>query len=162
MALDSVTVKITGVDELKKKLNGLSVMTRGKAGRTALRKAAQLVQRSAANSAQQLDDPETRESIARNIIVQWAGRTARRTGNPMFRVGVMGGALSKAQNEQNPGGDTWYWRLLHYGFRTRSGGFVDGDPFLEDSLRNNVNPAINEFFKEYEKAIDRFIKRGIT
>ncbi|WP_374987639.1 HK97-gp10 family putative phage morphogenesis protein, partial [Klebsiella pneumoniae] len=66
-------------------------------------------------------------------MVSFSSKAFRRTGDPTFRVGVMGGArqyantkanvrkgragksYNTAGDKGNPGGDTWYWRFLEFG-----------------------------------------------
>lgn len=170
----TLQVRIEGVDELHKRLQTISVQTRGKAGRTALRKAAAEIAEQARQNVSKLDDPKTAEDIAKNVALQFASRHFRRTGDLMFRVGILGGARSYANTTQNrrkqrvgqtyktdgdksnPGGDTFYWRFLELGRRG-----VPATPFLVPAARQAGGAAIAAFVREYNKALDRFARRGI-
>ncbi len=144
-----------------------------KGGRFALRKAAQVIQRQAIENARRVDDPATAESIEKNIAVRWSGRRFKRTGDLMFRVGVLGGARQYANTKQNrrvgrvgntyatsgdksnPGGDTWYWRFLEFGTaRTRA------QPFLRPAAQEAAGKAVDEFVTQYNKAIERALRRA--
>ena len=89
---DGVEVNLTGLDSLLGKLDAVSQVTRDKTGRAALRKAANVIRDRARNNAARVDDPLTKEAIYKNIVVSFSSKTFRRTGDPTFRVGVMGGS----------------------------------------------------------------------
>lgn len=92
--------------------------------RRSLRKGANVIRDAARNNAKRFDDPDTTDRIWKNITTQSGGsRLERKLGGPAMRIGVMGGAKSKkgggtyqvGGSKENPGGDTWYWRLLEFG-----------------------------------------------
>ena len=89
---DGVEVNLTGLDSVTGKLDAVSQVTRDKSGRAALRKAANVIRDRARNNAARVDDPLTKEAIYKNIVVSFSSKAFRRTGDPTFRVGVMGGA----------------------------------------------------------------------
>jgi HK97 gp10 family phage protein len=156
--VDKVTFQIQGLDSLLGKLENLKYETKKKGGRSALRKAAQLVRDAAKANAQQIDDPQTRADIAANIVERWNSKLNKRTGDLGFRVGVMGGAGGNKTSEQLsglPGGDTRHFRHLEFGTEK-----TPAQPFFRRALSENVQAATDVFVKEYEKAIDRAIKRA--
>lgn len=170
---DKVEFKITGVEGLLGKLDSISNDLKYKGGRSALRKAANLIADTAKSNAAQINDELTPEEIAKNIAVRWSGRRFKRTGDLMFRVGVLGGAKSYANNKDNVragragksystlgskinhGGDTWYWRFLEFGTSRMA-----PRPLMRDAANRKAADAINLFAAEYSKAIDRAIKRA--
>lgn len=166
---DGLKFEIEGGRQLKVKLEGLSYDMQRKGGRFALRKAAQLIARKAADNARRLDDPETGEQIAKNIVngnkypgVRWDGSYYNETGNLAFRIGVQGGAKAPAiasgefsgKGKDNPGGDTFYWRFLEFGTEN-----IQATEFMRPALRNNTAPATAEFVKQYDKALDRALRK---
>lgn len=180
--MDGVQFKVDGLDALVVKLDGLSYDLKRKGGRFALRKAAQVVREAARANALRIDDPETSEVIAKNIVERWNGRVFKRSQDLGFRIGVLGGARAtltdKARRKTerrrerlgqrsldslgemagagkaNPGGDTWYWRFLEFGTeRARA------QPFLRPAMEQNIQAATDTFVREYDKAIDRALKR---
>lgn len=180
---DGIQFSIEGMDELIPKLEGITYETKYKGGRAALRKAAQVVREAARANALRIDDPETSEVIAKNIVERWNGRVFRRQGDLAFRVGVLGGARAvltdrarrksarrrerlgqsslgslgeiAGSGKANPGGDTWYWRFLEFGTeRARA------QPFLRPALEQNILAATDTFVREYDKALDRAIKKA--
>ncbi len=179
--MDRADFGLQGVDEIVAKFEEISIETRRKGGRSALRKAANLVRDAAVRNAQQIDDPATAEQIARNMVVRWSPKLHRRSGDLGFRVGVLGGARATSRDAQksarrrrrqgvasledlgeisgagkaNPGGDTWYWRLVEFG-TSRTG----AKPFMRPALDQNVQAATDVFLKEFDKAIDRAIRRA--
>lgn len=161
---DGVSFEIKGLDGFLGKLENLKYETKKKGGRSALRKAAQVVRDAAKQNAQRLDDPSTGENIASNIVERWNNRLNKRTGDLGFRIGVLGGARDYSAYGEiktgkkattNPGGDTFYWRFLEFGTQ-----FIAARPFMRPALETNVDKATDTFVKEYEKAIDRAIKRA--
>jgi len=162
---DGVGFDIKGLEELRGKLAEISTDLQKRGGRTAMRKAAQLVRDAARANAQSVDDPATKESIAKNIVERWNGRLNRLSGgNDIgFRIGVLGGARAPAiasgefrgGGKANPGGDTFYWRFIEFGKQKMS-----AQPFLRSALEQNSGAATDTFIREYDKALDRAIRRA--
>jgi len=155
---DSVEFSLIGLDELLGKLESITYDMKRKGGRSALRKAAQVIRDAAKENAKRLDDPETAKDTSKNIVERWNGRLFKQTGNLGFRVGVLGGAggnRSSADLSGLPGGDTRTWRHLEFGTeKTRS------HPFMRPALEQNINAATDTFIREYQKAVERAIKRA--
>lgn len=180
---DGVEFKLTGVEQLVATLNDVTYETKRKGGRAALRRAAMVVRDAATASAKQLDDPATAEEISKNIAVRWNGRHFKRTGDPAFRVGVLGGARANITDQArkkterrrkrlgqtslddlgeiagagkgNPGGDTYYWRFVEFGTEKHR-----AQPFMRPALERNISKATDAFVTEYQKSLDRAIKRA--
>ena len=180
---DGVEFKLVGVEQLIATLNDVTYETKRKGGRAALRRAAVVVRDSAAANAKRLDDSATAEDISKNVVVRWSGRHFRRTGDPAFRVGVLGGARANITDQArkkterrrkrlgqtslgdlgeiagagkgNPGGDTWYWRLLEFGTEK-----IEAQAPMRKAMEDNIDRATSTFIDEYQKALDRAIKRA--
>ncbi|WP_024559567.1 HK97-gp10 family putative phage morphogenesis protein [Franconibacter pulveris 601] len=170
---DGIDLSIAGLDSLLGKLDSISDDLRRRGGRAALRKAANVIVTKAQENAASVDDPLTKESISKNIVARWSNVTFRRTGNLAFRIGVLGGAISYADSRENrrkgragrlyftpgssknPGGNTWYWRFLEFGTEK-----MRAQPFMRPAAESSINEVVNTFATEYEKAIDRAIKRA--
>jgi HK97 gp10 family phage protein len=150
-----VEFSITGLDSLLGKLDSLSYDIRRKGGRAALRKAAQVVMQKAKEGAERIDDKETGRSIADNIALRWNGRLFKQTGNLGFRVGVLHGAVLKDGGDLSPNSPTPHWRLIEFGTENMA-----ADPFMRTALANSISEVTNTFVTEYEKAIDRAIRRA--
>lgn len=172
---------LQGLDALLKKMNAVSDEIKFKGGRFALRKAANLVASEVKKGAAVIDDPKTREQIQKNVAVRFGSKSFRRTGNLVFRVGILGGAratgreaLRSARRRRgkgiasleslgelagkgkgNPGGDTWHWRFVEFGTRK-----TGARPFMRPALERNIQAATDTFIREAERAIDRAVKRG--
>ena len=163
---DSFDFELKGTEQLILKLKGLSNDLKYKGGRAALRKAANLVRNAGIQNAGGVNDPKTPEEIAKNIVVRWSSKTFKNTGDLAFRVGVLGGArqdsqaykdigVYKGKGKANPGGDTFYWRFVEFGTaRSRA------QPFMRRALSENITAATDEFIKQYEKGLDRAIKKA--
>lgn len=177
---DDLQIKMEGVEELLGRFKEVKHDVRYRGGRFALRKAAQVIRDAAKENALRLDDPLTAENISLNIVERWSGRRFRRTGDLMFRVGVLGGARSRTKDAHraarrrpagvkslselgevegkgrgNPGGDTFYWRFLEFGTQK-----APAKPFLRPAMQKNVREATDTFVREYGKSIDRAIRRA--
>lgn len=156
-----VEVQIQGLDALSERLKSISVATSQKAGRRALGAAARVVRDAARQNARRIDDPSTAENIAKNITVRFSSRLFRRTGDLGFRVGVLGGAkqgenaggiLSKGPN---PGGDTWYWRLVEMGTQHSA-----AQPFMRPAMQSSITRATDVFVRTYQAELDKLLAKG--
>lgn len=160
MMADGVEFDIKGLDSLLGKLAAVTYDLKRKGGRSALRRAAQLVADKAKEGAEKVDDSATGRSIAKNIALRWNGRLFKQTGNLGFRVGVMKGAVLAKRGERpdlSAAGPTPHWRLLEFGTEK-----MQASPFMRSALADNINAATETFVSEYEKAIDRALKRATT
>lgn len=157
---DAVEFSITGLEELLGKLDEVSFDMKRKGGRFALRKAAQVVREAAKQNAKRFDDPETAADISKNIAERWNGKLFKATGNLGFRVGVLGGARipkskPKGSDPGGPGGDTRYWAFVEFGTEDTA-----AQPFMRPALEQKIGAATETFVREYDKALDRAIKRA--
>jgi len=153
---DKVEFSLYDPDNVLKKLKQFPDALRYKGARFALRKAANLVAAEAKQNALRLDDPATASAIAENIAVRFSNRTFKRTGNVLFRVGVMGGARLQDQEKSAalPGKGTQHWRLLEFGTEK-----ARARPFLRPALENNINKATDEFIRQLDRWIGRNLKK---
>lgn len=153
---DKIEFSLFDPDDALGKLEALPDALRYKGARFALRKTANLVRDAAKQNARKLDDPATASVIAENIAVRFSSRTFKRTGNVMFRVGVMGGARLSDQEKSEglPGKGTQHWRLLEFGTEN-----TRAHPFMRPALSNNVHQAIAEFGKQLDRWMARNLKK---
>ena len=155
---DSIEFSLTGLDSLLGKLEAVSYDLKRKGGRSALRKAAMVVVEKAKQNAQRIDDAETGRSIADNINLRWNGRLFKRTGDLGFRIGVTHGAVLPGKGEKadkSSNAPTPHWRLIEFGTAK-----MRAQPFMRSALADNISAVTNEFLSQYERAIDRAIKRA--
>lgn len=150
-----VEFSITGLDSLLGKLDSISYDVRRKGGRAALRKAAQVVMQKAKEGAERIDDKVTGRSISDNIALRWNGKLFKQTGDLGFRVGVLHGAVLKDGGDLSPNSPTPHWRLIEFGTEKMAAA-----PFMRPALANSISEVTNTFVTEYEKAIDRAIRRA--
>lgn len=157
-----VTTEIKGLEELTKKLKGLSDDLQAGAGRTAQMAAARVVQAQARQNAEKVDDPDTPNKISKNVVVRYNTREAKRTLNLSASVGILGGASGlrsgevEGKGKANPGGDTFYWRWLELGTR-----HLAAKPFMRTAIESPTvqEKAIEKFVEAYGKAIERRLKK---
>ncbi|HEJ1057373.1 TPA: HK97 gp10 family phage protein [Pseudomonas putida] len=152
---DGVDFSILGLDSLLGKLSEVSVDVRRKGGRAALRKAAQVVVQKAKAGAERIDDKATGRSISDNIALRWNGRLFKRTGDLGFRIGVLHGAVLKDGGDLSSNAPTPHWRLIELGTEK-----MPAAPFMRPALADSISEVTNTFVTEYEKAIDRAIRRA--
>lgn len=152
---DGVEFSITGLDSLLGKLDAISYDVKRKGGRSALRRAAQVVADRAREGARRIDDPATGRSIANNIALRWNGRLFKRTGDLGFRIGVLHGAVLHDGGDLRPNAPTPHWRLFEFGTENMA-----AVPFMRPALADSISQATATFVSEYEAAIDRAIKRA--
>lgn len=152
---ETVEFSILGLDSLMAKLESVTYEMKRKGGRSALRRAAAVIAENAKARAMLLDDAETGRSIADNIVLRWNGRLFKRTGDLGFRIGVKHGAVLKDGGELSANSPTPHWRLLEFGTQ-----YMAADPFMRPALEESISDATNVFVSEYEKTIDRAIKRA--
>lgn len=152
---DGLDFDLDGVDSLIGKLRELKVDVRHKGGRAALRRAANVVVGHGKDGALRVDDTATGRSIADNIAARWNGRLFKRTGDLGFRIGVLHGAVLKNGGDLSKNAPTPHWRLLEFGTEK-----MRAQPFMRSALADHISEVTGTFVTEYEKAIDRAIKRA--
>ena len=146
--------RMTGMKELKEKLKKVSDDMINKGGRSALRSAANVISKEAKLNAERIDDPNTPEKIADNIAVRWDRDTFRKTGNPAFKVGVLGGAKKGGKKSgAGKGGDTFYWRFLEFGTET-----IPAKPFMRPAMDAKQQEAVDKFVEAYKHQLDKLMK----
>jgi HK97 gp10 family phage protein len=153
--------KIEGLGPVLAKLKALGDPKRVKSAvRSANTKALRSVRDAARAGAKALDDPRSPEQISKNIVTK-AGRSKDRN-EVVTRVGVLGGARNmqkygefKGAQAGNPGGDTWYWRLLEFGTSQ-----IAARPFMRPALQNNQGKVVITFTSELDKSIDKIVAKG--
>lgn len=122
MAADGITVKLEGIDDLKKALQDLPKKIRTQALRKALREGAKAVQREARRLAPvlQIATPRRKPGTLKKNIVIRASKFARRAGDEGVFVSVrpLSGARQKKLGKAgaaNPN-DPYYWWFQEFGF----------------------------------------------
>lgn len=147
-----IDFEIRGLDEIQRKMSGLTDKAIVKAMRRALRRGANVVRNAARENAKRFDDPETRKSIYKNISVASGGaKRERKEGGVVMRVGMRGGARFNSSGDSLPGGNTTgYWRMLEFGTATQP-----SQPFLRPAMANNAAAAIDAVVEAADKEIDK-------
>lgn len=150
---------------LIKKIRDIPVRAGRNAGRRALRKGANVIRDAARINARAIDDTETREQISKNVAVSGGGRRRERAmGGPVMRVGIRGGAKARkgggtyhvGGSKSNPGGDTWYWRLIEFGFtHHRSGRPIPARPFMRKAMNEKASAAMSAVATDLPKQLDK-------
>lgn len=152
---EDIQFSLSGMDSLLGKLAAVSYEVKRKGGRTALRRAAEVVAGHFKEGARKWDDPETGRSISDNIVLRWNGRLFRRTGDLGFRVGVLHGAVLTKNGSTSTNSPTPHWRLLEFGTE-----HIAADPVARPALENNIAEVTNVFATQFEAAIDRAVRRA--
>jgi len=151
-----VQFNLTGLDAVTARLRALPVELRGKAGRSALGRAAALVRRAAKANALGVDDPSTGRRIADNVVQRFRSRHFKQTGDLMISVGVgtERGRIPKGNPDTGPKGNTPHWHLVELGTER-----MRAEPFLRPALEANIDAATATFGRELDKSIDRIMSK---
>lgn len=155
---------LEGFDAVIGEMRKVSVEMRGRVARAAIRKGANVVRDAARDGWARVDRQETPNNIAENVAVQFAGRTFRRTGDVMFRVGIRGGAKQYVNNTRNrrmrrvggtyaTGGSTFYWRFYELGTSRQP-----ARPVMQPALFNNAGKALAAMAAEFERQFGKLGK----
>lgn len=146
--MNGFEVKIEGLEDVQRKLKLLPERLGRNAMRRALRRGANVIRDQARANARTLDDTETTESIAKNVRVSGMSRRMERSQKVIgMRVGIAGGAKSRRRgggtyevggDKSNPGGDTWYWRLLEFGTSK-----MRARPFMRPAMEQSATKAFS-------------------
>lgn len=115
-----------GLDSILKNLQLVRESTQKKIVKKALRKGAVPIRDQAKQNARNIDDPETKEKIWRNIRIQQKKKLPK--GEFGVGVGVAGGGKSGGKG---PGLDTYYWWFKEFGTST-----VAADPFMRTAFES--------------------------
>lgn len=147
-----VHAKFDGVAALTKRIDALKVDVRFKGGRAALGAAARVVRDQIRQNAARVNDPQTPESIAKNVVERFASRSSKASGNPQFRVGVLGGAKSPG-DPGAPGGSTFHWRFVEFGTEKMA-----AQPIVRPAGEQSAQAAIDKFAVVYGRYLDKLAK----
>jgi HK97 gp10 family phage protein len=158
---DGLTVKLEGIDDLKRALADAASDIRKKAVRGALREAGKVIQAAARATAPVLQVPVPHRlpgTVKRNILVR-ASKFARQAGDEGVYVNVRGirgkariTRLGKA-GAKNPN-DPYYWRFLELGTRK-----MRARPFLRPAADSKGQEAISKFMQSVVPQIEKLNKR---
>jgi len=146
-----VSFSLTGADEVLQRLQSLAVRTQKRSVKRAARKAMTIVRNAARKNAKAIDDPDTRERIFKNIVLQESGNAGRRVGGIVMKVGVKGGAgVNKHSTSRDhlSGGDTRHWRMVELGTVNNR-----ATPFMRPALRDNIQQVTDTFMTELNNEI---------
>lgn len=154
-------VDVKGLAEIERKLKLLPQRLGQNAMRRALRKGANVIRDAAKRNAKGIDDPRTREQIAKNIAVASGGaKRERAAGGVMMRVGVRGGArpLKKGTQTGLPGGNTTHWRFVEFGTSE-----ARAQPFMRPAAASSAGAAYQAVVAAAPAEIDKELRKlGIT
>ena len=148
-----LSVDIKGVKTIVDRLSTLPTKVQRREARRAASAGARVFRDAARRNAERLDDPQSREKIARNITIQQSRRQSKAAGGIVMRVGVMGGAR-KVKGSGAPGGDTYYWRFIEFGAPGRN---IRPRPFMRPAFDQNTQAATDAIATELSAGLDRLL-----
>ncbi len=149
-----VEVEITGLDDVKNRLQRLANPRKARSiARKAARQAMNIVRDAARLNAKAIDDPDTREKIWKNVKVS-PGKSKNKDV-VIMRVGVDGGAAMNANSDRQAlaaksGGNTTYWRFLEFGTSK-----MPATPFMRPALATNIQQVTNKFAEVFDAELDK-------
>jgi HK97 gp10 family phage protein len=155
MMADGVEVNLEGIESLLGKLDNIEYDLKRKSGRSALRRAGNIIVTQIQRNAERIDDPLTARSIADNAALRWNGREFKRSGNLAFRIGILQGAKLQKHPSMSRHSPTPHWRLLEFGTEKMA-----PVPLVRAAANARLMEVLNTFTIEYEKGIDRAIRRA--
>lgn len=153
--------QLEGLDEALKKMDEMTKNIQKKHLKKALREGAKIVQKSAKENAQKINDPKTSADIAKNIVIR-AGKTADKN-SVKVRVGVKEGGEFWRQNknvqrkgkkrQKNPHytfleNDTRHFWLVEFGTAK-----TKAQPFMRPALESNIDSVTEAVASKLKKDI---------
>ena len=167
MVSDGITVRLEGVDELKRALADAAAKVRTKAVRGALREAGKAIQQQAKTNAPILKAPARNRrpgTIKRNITVR-PSKFARKGGNEGVYVSVrpLRGSRQKKLGRagaNNPN-DPFYWLFQEFGWQPRApkkgprAPRVEGRYFMTAAAQAKGQEAIARFMSSAIQQIEK-------
>lgn len=158
---DGFTVKLEGIDALKKALADATKTIRTKAVRSALRKAGQVVSKAAKQAAPVLRVPtktRTPGTVKKAITVR-GSKFARQAGDEGVFIGVrpLRGSRQKKLGKagaKNPH-DPYYWRFLEFGTKK-----LAARPYLRKAADEKGQEAIKAFMDAVVPQIEKLNAKG--
>ena len=161
---DGVTVKLEGIDELKRVMEQASKTIRTKAVRAALKKAGQVISKEAKQSAPVLQVPtKTRKpGTVKKAIAVRTSKFAKQQGDEGVFVGVrpLRGSRQKKLGKagaKNPN-DPFYWKFLEFGTKKMSARKLSGpndDGFMRQAATDKGKEAIDTFMDQVIPQIEK-------
>lgn len=153
---DGFTVKLEGIDDLKRALADATKQIRTKAVRAALRKAGQVISKEAKQSAPVIAAPtKTRNpGTVKKAIAVRNSKFARQAGNEGVFINVrpLRGSRQKTLGKagaKNPN-DPFYWRFQEFGTVK-----MKARPFLSPAAESKGNEAIKTFMDSVIPQIEK-------
>jgi len=141
--------QLEGLEEALKKLDEMAKNVQKKHVKKALREGAKIVQKSAKEKAQKINDPKTRADISKNIVIR-AGKTPDKN-SVKVRIGVKDGGQFWRKNKKvqrkgkkrqpNPHytplvNDTRHFWLVEFGTAK-----TKAQPYMRPALESNIDNA---------------------
>lgn len=142
----TIEFKFTGTEQLVAKFKQLGESARREIATPAARDAMDIVLKDATDRAYRLDDPKTRNVVAKNVTMIERKAIGEETGTVIFSVGVR-------TKGNRPGGKTYWWFYLELGTEHAA-----AHPFLRPALWNNRVEVFKEFISS---ARHQLVKMGV-
>lgn len=140
---DGLQIEFPDLPDLIDRMKDLDSKVQRSISRRATAKGGRVIRDKVRANAQRLDDPKTSRSIAKNVHLRWNGKLAKQQGGAAYQIGIRGGGRSRQTNEQNPGGDTYYWRFLEFGTVKMA-----ARPFFRPALAQTKQAALSTTINE--------------
>lgn len=155
-----ITVKIEGLEQLKKALNQLPVEIQQKALRSAVSASAKVVVDAAIAKAPAGDTGNLKKAIYR-----YRSRSGSGTGRETYLVGVRKGKKAYANTKRNRRlnrvgkkytveGEAYYWRFLEFGTAK-----MQAKPFLRPAFEGSKTKILEIMKQRLSKAIENQTKK---
>lgn len=146
----TIEFKVEGLDPILAKMKGLAPGLLKKGLRAATRKGANVIRDQARDNAKAIDDPATKNSIPKAIVVSESGKQGKQIGGIVMRVGVRGGARLSKDPESLA-----HWRLVEFGSSNN-----EARPFMRPALSQGAAKALAAIVDALGPAIDKQIAKA--
>ncbi len=150
--------ELDGMDALRAKFKQLNGAEAQKIFKSAAGAGAKVIRLEVQRGAQRIDDPATRENIAKNIAQRAKGKRYLPANAVGVRVGIKGGAKAQQGGKKaattNPGGQTYHWRFVEFGTKK-----MPAQPFMRPAMAATTSRAQAAFVEQAKKRLDAALRK---
>lgn len=149
---------LEGMESLRAKFKQLKGGEAQKIFKSAAGAGAKVIRLEVQKGAQGIDDPDTRENIAKNIVQRAKGKRYLPANAVGVRVGIKGGAKAQQGGKKaattNPGGQTYHWRFVEFGTKK-----MPAQPFMRPAMAASTDKATAAFVDRAKKRLDAALRK---
>ena len=149
---------LEGMESLRAKFKQLKGEEAQKIFKSAAGAGAKVIRLEVQKGAQGIDDPDTRETIAKNVAQRAKGKRYLPANAVGVRVGIKGGAKAQQGGKKaattNQGGQTYHWRFVEFGTKK-----MPAQPFMRPAMAASTDKATAAFVDSAKKRLDAALRK---